>query len=73
MLTALLSVVIGTVGFIWSPDILSGLGAKAEVVRLGTGYMQVVFGGIFFLVSFFVLTRIFQGAGDTMTPSIWGW
>ena len=72
LLTAVISIVLGVAGYASAPSILSGLGAKGEVVILGTGYLHVIFVGLFFLASAFIISAIFYGAGDAKTPFLLG-
>ena len=72
LLTALFSVVIGVAGYVGAPYILEALGGKRPVVELGTGYLRIVFPGIFFLCAAFVVSGIFHGAGDAVTPLLLG-
>ena len=68
----LFSVVIGIAGYIGAPHILRALGAEGAVVELGTGYLHILFLGIFFLCATFVLSGIFHGSGDAATPMVLG-
>lgn len=72
ILTIAISVVVGTIGYFGSSCFLRTLGAEAEVANLGTGYLRVIFPGIFFLCVIFMISAIFQGMGDTMTPLLLG-
>ena len=72
LLTAVFSLLVGLGGYIGSPHILRALGAQAEVMQLGTGYLHIIFLGIFFLCAIFVITGIYHGAGDAVTPLMLG-
>ena len=71
-LTVAVSIMVGTIGYFGSPYFLRTLGAEAEVANIGTGYLQIIFPGIFFLCVMFMISAIFQGLGDTMTPLLLG-
>lgn len=64
------SIIFGVAGFILSPRLLGILGANAEVISVGTGYLQITFGGIIVLVYMFSIASILHGAGDATTPML---
>ena len=72
LVTAVFSVVIAAAGYAGAPHILRALGAEGVVIELGTGYLHIVFLGMFFLCAAFVGGGIFHGAGDAVTPLILG-
>lgn len=72
LLTLITSVFIGAAGYFLSPFLLHILGAEANVAAIGTGYLHIIFPGIFFLCVLFMIGAIFQGAGDTVTPLVIG-
>ncbi len=60
----IVSVILGIIGVVFAPQLLTIMGAEPNVVALGTDYMRVMLGGngvIFFL---FLINAIFRGAGD---------
>ncbi len=61
---------ISPVGIMTSRWIMVLLGATPEVVGYGLLYLQLLFGGVVFLILSFVMTGALQGAGDTITPLI---
>ena len=66
------SAVLGALGVLWPATPLRALGAAEEVVRLGVPYVQTVFGGSVCLVLLFLISAIFRGVGDAVTPvKIW--
>jgi putative MATE family efflux protein len=69
---ALLSVVIGAVGFFYTRPALALLPSDAEtaasVVPLAADYMEVLFLGIPLMFGFFVFSALLRGYGDTRTP-----
>ena len=72
LLTAIFSLVIGVVGYAGAPHILRVLGAEGSVIELGTGYLHIIFLGIFFLCAAFVGSGIFHASGDAVTPLMLG-
>jgi len=62
--------VITPVGLALSGWIMARLGATEAVMVHGVPYLQILFGGIVFILLSFVITAALQGAGDTLTPLI---
>ena len=60
----LVSVVVGTIGVLYAPDLLRLMGADAEVVTLGTGFARVMLGGSGVVLLLFLINAVFRGAGD---------
>ncbi|MGH9946718.1 MAG: MATE family efflux transporter [Pyrinomonadaceae bacterium] len=60
----IVSVVMGSIGVIFAPDIFRLLGAQADVIELGTPFMRIMFGSNAVIVFLFLLNAIFRGAGD---------
>jgi putative MATE family efflux protein len=60
----LVSVVVGTIGVVFAPDLLGLMGADAEVVALGTGFARVMLGGSGVVLLLFLINAVFRGAGD---------
>jgi putative MATE family efflux protein len=66
------SMILGVLGIVWPKPPLILLGASEEVVLLSVPYIQVVFGGSFTLILTFLISAIFRGVGDAITPvKIW--
>ncbi len=72
VVAVLFGLAVAPLGVIFSEQALRIFGAEAEVVDLANGYLRIAFGGIFFLVAMFLVTGIFQGAGDAVTPLLLG-
>jgi putative MATE family efflux protein len=64
--------VIGTAGYLSAGPVLRFLGAEPGVAELGTGYLHIIFSGIFFMFAIFLVGAILQGTGDTVTPLLLG-
>ena len=60
----IVSVIMGTLGLIFAPNILRILGAEPSVVELGTPFARLMFGTNVVIVFLFLLNGIFRGAGD---------
>jgi putative MATE family efflux protein len=58
------SIVLGGVGLLLAHPLLLVLGADAEVLPLGMGYLQVSFAGLFTLILVFVINAMLRGAGE---------
>ncbi|MCK9554879.1 MATE family efflux transporter [bacterium] len=65
-----ISVIMSAAGYFYSPWLLEILGASSEVVMCGTGYLQIIFASIFIMFFLFLISAIFQGAGDVKTPML---
>ena len=64
------AIAFAVIGYYFSPLLLKILGAEAEVVRLGTGYMQIMFIGVIVMFYLFLISAVLHGAGDAATPMI---
>ncbi len=60
----IVSIVVGTIGLIFAPNLLKIMGASPEVLEQGTSYMRVMFGGNAAILLLFLGNAIFRGAGD---------
>lgn len=60
----IVSVVLGIVGLIFAPRLLSMMGAEPNVVAEGTNFTRIMLGGNFVIVFLFLINGIFRGAGD---------
>jgi putative MATE family efflux protein len=68
MLGMAAAVAIGTFGFLFAPHMLSVMGARGEILEMGTIYLKLVFSGLIFMFFMFQSNSVFQGAGQMMTP-----
>ncbi|MCK5534534.1 MATE family efflux transporter [bacterium] len=62
------SLVLGALGFFFSPWLLNFLGAKGNVLIIGSKYLKILFTGILAMFFMFLGNAVFQGAGDTKIP-----
>lgn len=63
----LLSAVIGAVGYWFSPQLLSMLGASPNLISVGSEYTKIIFAGNIAVTLLFVINGIFRGAGNAAT------
>jgi putative MATE family efflux protein len=59
-----MALVIGLAGASYAPELLSLMGADAEVVRAGSGFTRVMLGGNVTVFALFLINSVFRGAGD---------
>lgn len=64
------SILLGGLGYFFIADLISVLGASAEVVPLAAGYMKIISLGLFFMFGFAVFISLLRGYGDTITPML---
>ncbi|MEO0557952.1 MAG: MATE family efflux transporter [Bacteroidota bacterium] len=62
--TLVASLPFALVGFLFAEDVLRLMGADAETIAVGTGYMTWMLGGNVIIMLLFVFNAIFRGAGD---------
>lgn len=58
------SLAIGVIGIVFAPQLLSLMGASAEVIAEGTSFTRIMVGGNVVVMMIFLLNSIFRGAGD---------
>ncbi|CAN5825709.1 MATE family efflux transporter [soil metagenome] len=68
-----LTVILSVTGFIFAGDILRLMGASDDVVRDGTIFTRIMFGGCLPIILLFLINGIFRGAGDAAMAmkSLW--
>ncbi|AQL42133.1 MATE family efflux transporter [Halorientalis sp. IM1011] len=67
---AVVSLVLGVIGYFLVGDFLGLLGASADVLPMATSYMEVVSLGLLFMFGFMVFVSLMRGYGDTITPML---
>lgn len=67
------SIIISIAGVVFASDILRVMGAKEDLVRDGTIFTQIAFGGSISIMLIFLINGIFRGAGDAAMAmkSLW--
>jgi putative MATE family efflux protein len=68
LLSILAGIVFGLLGFLLARPSLVLMGAEDEVLRFGAGYLQILLGGVIFLLINFCTNAIFRALGDSKTP-----
>ncbi|MCY9661977.1 MATE family efflux transporter [Paenibacillus chondroitinus] len=68
MLTIGIGFLFGFVSLFFAPDLLSLMGANAEVVERGSTYFRVIATPSIFMSLVFTIGSILRGTGDTKTP-----
>ncbi len=63
-----LSIIMGAVGFLTTRAFLGALTGGGPIVDYGVRYLQVIFLGLPFLITFFAFSFIMRAWGDTITP-----
>jgi len=73
LLSVVVSLLLGTLGFIFAGDILRLMGAHEDVVRDGTNFARILLGGCAPIILLFLINGIFRGAGDAAMAmkSLW--
>ena len=61
---AVISVVIGIVGFVLAPRLLGVMGATPEIIATGSGYTRMMLTGTMSIMLLFLVNAVFRGAGD---------
>jgi len=64
----LIAIVLGTIGFIFTPQILTLMGAKDALHTNATVYLRIIFAGLPFMFGYHVFAALLRGYGDTVTP-----
>ncbi len=68
IMVTITSIVLGTLGFIATPYLLTLLGVEADVYRAALGFMRVSFVGIVFVFIYSMFQALMRGVGQTKLP-----
>ena len=68
LMVAIVSVLLGVIGYIIAPHLLTLMGVEPEVYAGALGFMRVSFVGLVFNFSFFMFQSIMRGIGETTVP-----
>jgi len=58
------SALVSFAGYLFAPSLLRVMGATDAVVKLGTNYTRMIFGGSATIFLLFLINAVFRGAGD---------
>src|SRR5258708_6885126 len=61
------STLVAALGAYFAPELLRLMGGSEELVRTGTGYTRVIFGGCVTIFQLFLINAVSRGAGDAAT------
>jgi putative MATE family efflux protein len=64
ILGVIVSVPVGIIGIVYSPELLRLMGGSAAVVESGSGYAKIILGGNVVIMLLFLMNAVFRGAGD---------
>ncbi len=64
VITLVISLVLGALGFAFAEEILWIMGGSEELIAEGKWYTKIMFGGNFTIFYLFLINAIFRGAGD---------
>lgn len=64
LLAIFVSLVLGVSGTLLARPAMQVLGARDDVLTMGVSYLRVLFGGLWALVLFFVVSALLRGAGE---------
>lgn len=73
VISLIITLLLSVTGIIFAADILSLMGASAEVVRDGAIFTRIMLGGSVAIILLFLINGIFRGAGDAAMAmkSLW--
>lgn len=68
-----ITIIISVFGFIYAAEILGWMGANADTVAKGTGFVRIMMGGSLVIMLLFLINGIFRGAGNAAMAmkSLW--
>ena len=64
LLGIVIALLVGTIGFLFSKEILGLMGAEHDLIEEGHGYTQLLIGGNITILLLFLINAIFRGAGN---------
>ena len=62
-----ISALTAVLGYFYGSDLLRVMGGSEDVVKMGTGYTQMILGGSATIFLLFLINAVFRGAGDAAT------
>ena len=64
LIALIVTAVVSIAGAVFAPDLLRVMGASPEVVKEGTTFTRIMFGGSIVIIFLFLINGIFRGVGD---------
>ena len=73
LVSIVITIAMSVSGFIYAADILRWMGATADTVSKGTGFVRIMMGGSLVIMLLFLINGIFRGAGNAAMAmkSLW--
>lgn len=73
IIALIVTVVVSVLGLVFAADILRLMGASPEVVKEGTPFTRIMFGGSIVIILLFLINGIFRGVGNAAMAmrSLW--
>lgn len=73
LIALIVTVFISIAGVVFAEEVLSLMGASADVIDEGASFTRIMFGGSFAIMLLFLINGIFRGAGDAAMAmkSLW--
>ncbi|MCU6797919.1 MATE family efflux transporter [Paenibacillus sp. WQ 127069] len=63
-----LSIIVGAIGLIFSPEILDLLNTPADAREFAIAYTRIIFAGVPFMFGYNLVMAVLRGSGDAKTP-----
>lgn len=64
VISIVIGLLFGTLGFIFADDILALMGGKSDLISEGVGYTKIMYAGNVSIILIFLINGIFRGAGN---------
>ena len=64
ILSVIVALLVGIIGFLYAKEILALMGAEQDLINEGYGYTKLLIGGNITILLLFLINAIFRGAGD---------
>ena len=68
LMVVVVSVILGSIGYVLTPFLLGLMGVSPSVLSGATGFMRISFMGLVFVFGFFMFQSIMRGIGEVKMP-----
>jgi len=68
VILTIMAICLGTIGYVFSSNILKLLGTPEQMLPVATAYLKIHFVGIFFLFGYNFIGTVLRSLGDSKTP-----